>query len=101
MNKCERAQEAINNLVQSLDKQYQIFKKAVEEGDSSVFVKGTSFSLEVRKNLMAFRSCVARYSVHVDAIKKDCPVEGMPRVTYLEERLGIAVTPKEADEVIY
>jgi len=98
MNKCERAQEAINNIIESLEKQHTAFQKAVSEEDEEFFVGNPSFSVNVRKNLMAVRSCIARYAIHVDAIKKDCPVEAMPRITFNEERLGIAVTASEVEE---
>lgn len=100
MNKCEKSQEAVNKLIEELEGQYEAFKQALEAGNDNFFTGEISFALQVRKNLMAFRSCVARYSLHIEAIKKDCPVEAMPRITYLEERLGIALTAAENDEVI-
>jgi len=99
MNKCERAQEAINKLLGQLEKQYETFKTESKNDNDPFFVADPSLSLAVRTNLMALRSCIVRYANHIDAIKKDCPVEAMPRITYLEERLGIALTPKEVEEV--
>jgi len=98
MNKCERAQEALNKLLEALEKQYETFKTNADAENDPFFVADPSLSLAVRKNLMALRSCIVRYANHIDAIKKDCPVEAMPRITFLEERLGIALTSKETDE---
>lgn len=97
MTKCEKSQECVEKNIKELENLYETYKKATDY----IYFKNLapSFSLRIRKILMTLRSCILRYSIHIEALNSTCPVLEMPRVTYDEEKFDSIIEPSETDEV--
>ena len=59
-----------------------------------------SLSLEVRKLLMALRTCTTRYAFHIEAIRSDTKVADLPRITYNEEKFELTLDQAENEQVL-
>jgi hypothetical protein len=98
MTKCEKSQECIEKLIKELRKRFDLFETA---SHFDIMSQNPSLPLQIRKIMMTVRACIARYAIHIEALKPTCPVGEMPRVSYNEEKFDLVMDEKELEEVIF
>ncbi|KAL4438837.1 hypothetical protein ABPG74_016557 [Tetrahymena malaccensis] len=103
MTKCEKAQDAVNELLAQLRSMYAEYQDNIknEQYHLDEAKKQNSkdlFAMRVRQTLMTLRTCIGRYAIHIDALKPDSQVQEMPRVTYIEKKFDCVLDPTEQEQ---
>lgn len=72
MNKCEKSQEVISGFIEEIKLYYQEYVKNKQNLNNYLTnSKNKNFAKRVEETLMALRSCMKRYSFHIEALKED------------------------------
>ncbi|EGR27437.1 hypothetical protein IMG5_196200 [Ichthyophthirius multifiliis] len=103
MNKCEKAQDAINENLCKLKELYEEYKQ--DENNIEKHIKEHTqvnkmnlFSNRVRRVLMVLRTIMKRYAIHINALKQNCPIIDIQRITYIENKFDIQITQQEYEK---
>ena len=95
MTKCEKAQEGIDGVLDSIQEVMAEFRQALAtKNEGKFYTREPSLAITLRKLLISFRVSCQKYGTHISAFK-DENMQSLKSLTWKEDTVGIGATIEE------